>query len=519
METVSREQYKELRKRGYTQEQITDLAKRDRLSETLDDNSFAKKGLLRSAGEFLGMEEFGRGIGTTISNTLGTQDRLIQATDQSTDIQTNLLRRIKQKEARGEDTTRLKEALSKLSSATTASASQATNIGTSGLSSREVVGSAAQTGLSVIGLRGGLPTARTLGMGARPILGGAAAGALSGAAFGASEAVTEGKNVLKGAAIGGAIGAPLGAATGALSKYIDDLAGKTPEKQIGSMKDSLKTLKTAFEKNSRYRVVDGEKVYYQNPITTLAESKAVPKVIDGKVDATDAKAALNRLITELDDESLSLVDEAAANGTAITIKDFRKAVETAISQSDDLKASGAVMKTLRSAGQIFDDYEVSYGQQIPIDRLNAIRIAMNRVYDPAEKDAARTVGDAAREFIYTNAPGSQAALAREGELLAALKFLERMDGLAVKGGRLGRYFADLVGAIAGSSTQVPVVGPIVGAMGARTIANQMQQNYFKPLSGQVARTLTAVFDRLPTDEAGNVSKTAILNAIAQLSNQ
>lgn len=518
MDNITREQYKQLRQQGYSQQEVQDIARKGKVYETLNQKSFKQKGLLQTVGGFLGMEAFGRGIGTAASNALGTQDQVIQANEQATGIQTNLIKRIREKKARGEDTTALETALSRLGGDSSATAEGVTDIGTSGLSNREVLGSAAQTGLSVIGLRGGLPTAKTFGMANSPIIGGITAGAASGAAFGAAGAVTEGEGVVQGTLKGAAIGGAVGGATGALSKYINQLAQKTPESKLGEMKDSLKSLKRSFEKNSRYRMVDGQKVYYQNPLTTLSETRAIPKVVDGKIDATDAKNVLQQMIGELDDQSLSLVDDATQSGTKLTVGDFRKVVEESIRSNENLQASGAVNKTLKAAAQLFADFEQSYGKEIPASQLNKIRVAMNKVYDPTDVDAARAVGDAARKFIYENVPGTKAALAREGELISALKFLEVMDGHAVKGGRMGRYFTDLIGAIAGSTTDVPVVGPIVGALGARAVANQAQQNFFKPVTGQAARALLSVVDSLPTDQAGNITKTAVLNVIAELAN-
>lgn len=518
MDNITREQYKELRQKGFSQQEVQDIARKGKVYETLNSKTLKQKGVLQTVGGLLGMEPFGRGIGTAASNALGTQDQVIKANEQGSVIQTNLLKRIKEKKARKEDTSRLEMALSRLGGDISTTAEGVTDIGTSGLSNREVLGSATQTGLSVAGLRGGLPTAQTFGMAKSPILGGITAGAASGAAFGAAGAVTEGEGVVPGTLAGAAIGGALGGATGALSKYIDQLAGKTPESRLGEMKDSLKTLKRSFEKNSRYRLVDGKKVYYQDPITTLAETKATPKVVDGKVSATEAKSTLQQMISELDDQSISLVDDATQSGSKLTVGDFRKAVEDSIRNNENLQSSGAVNKTLKAAAQLFDDFEQSYGKEIPAKQINKIRVAMNRVYDPTDVDAARAVGDAAREFIYKNVPGSQAALAREGELISALKFLEAMDGHAVKGGRAGKYVANLVGALSGQQASDSFLGPIVGAVGGRAVADVVQNNYFKPVSGSVARTLLSVIDRLPTDQAGNITKTAVLNAIAEIAN-
>ncbi len=70
------------------------------------------------------------------------QKGLMESQDQAIDIQTNLLKRIKEKKSKGEDTSRLEGALKDLSTSITDTGNKVTNAGTGGLTNKEVLKSA-----------------------------------------------------------------------------------------------------------------------------------------------------------------------------------------------------------------------------------------------------------------------------------------------------------------------------------------------------------------------------------------
>ena len=104
MDNITLDQYKELRRQGLSQEQIKDLQKRGKITEAVQPKeTFMQKGLLRSAGSFLGMEQFGRGIGQAIYNISGAnkanQQQILEQQEETT---TNLVNAIKDARARGD---------------------------------------------------------------------------------------------------------------------------------------------------------------------------------------------------------------------------------------------------------------------------------------------------------------------------------------------------------------------------------------------------------------------------------
>ncbi len=96
-----------------------------------------------------------QGLGYTLSNALGTQEKNIEAQDRGSDIQTQLLQRIKEKKTRGEDTTKLQGALDQLGNDLGKSASNIGDIGTGGITNKQVLASAGEHGLAATTAYGG----------------------------------------------------------------------------------------------------------------------------------------------------------------------------------------------------------------------------------------------------------------------------------------------------------------------------------------------------------------------------
>lgn len=527
MDKVTKEEYTQLRNKGLSQAQIVDLARRGRVYETLNKETFKEKGLVRSVGGFLGMEEFGRGIGQTIANVGGSQERAIAGQEQAMKSQSRLLKRIKEKEARGEDASRLREALQYV-----APQEDFEELGTSGLSSREVIGSAIQTGLSTASLLGAAPTAKGVGAALPKLAGsgikkgvarGAIAGGLSGAAFGGAEAVTEGTGLIPGAAKGAAVGGAVGGVLGGVSAYIDDLTKVTPQSRLLETTESGKMLKRKFNEGAIYKKgPGGKRVLISDPISTIKNEGLLDDVAssiqDGRIKTSVAREKLRSLIQEQDAGVAEAVETAMKSGGApVSVAELKKQAIQAVQNNRDLQARGVVRKTVREVSNLFDDFAESYGDDLTVANTNAIREGMNKVFNADTIDAERAIGDVMRKHVYQNAQGAQESLAREGQLIAADKFLDALDNKVVKGGRLGGYFSNLLGAMVGTSTEIPVAGPLMGALGANKVQQFMQSQQLNPISSRMARGVTELVNQLPTDTAGNISKTAVLNLIGQLS--
>ena len=121
---------------------------------------------------------------------------------------------------------------------------------------------------------------------------------------------------------------------------------------------------------------------------------------------------------------------------------------------------------------------------------------MNKRYDPELRDVFRAIGDTTRKHIYHLDPASRSILEKEGEILSAIRFAETLQGRAVKGGRIGGYVSSILGSIVGASTQIPVAGPIVGALGGKALDRAIRNLYFKAPGAQTAQSLINVGKRI-----------------------
>ncbi len=353
-------------------------------------------------------------------------------------------------------------------------------------------------------------TAKKIGTGAK-ILRGAAVGAGYGAIYAPDIEKTGGDIIaveqrLKQALFGGAVGSIIPATGAIVSKGVSKLKGRTPESRLGEMKNSLMVLKNAYDDGIRYAKQGDKKVAVSNPLKTMIERKLIPEVKNGRTDTT-------AIIQKLNDELGSmgkLRKEELPDSISIPITKFKEAAIQAVKSSKQLKESGSVNNTLNKLDLIFDSYKDSYGSDIPLSILDDIRIRMNTKFNPELNDAYRMVGNASRELLYDLAPKTRAMLQKEGEIISARNFADKLNNRIVKGGRLGNYFASTLGAVVGSSTDIPVVGPLIGALGGRAVSRRLQQSYFKPVLGKSGKALAE-----GAEQAGKIG----LGGIQRLQNQ
>lgn len=100
-------------------------------------------------GSLTGTKALGQGLGYAISNAMGSQDDVIKANQDAMDIQTQLIKTIRERKAQGRDTTKLMEALKNLSEQIKSTGANIEDIGTGGLTDSDILKSAGQTALTV----------------------------------------------------------------------------------------------------------------------------------------------------------------------------------------------------------------------------------------------------------------------------------------------------------------------------------------------------------------------------------
>ena len=93
----------------------------------------------------LGMNPLLKGIGQTIANATGSTDAVDKANTDSSTIQGNLIQKIQQDKAQGKDTSKLEDALKSITQHISSEGEQMNDLGTQGITTRDVVGSAIST--------------------------------------------------------------------------------------------------------------------------------------------------------------------------------------------------------------------------------------------------------------------------------------------------------------------------------------------------------------------------------------
>lgn len=346
----------------------------------------------------------------------------------------------------------------------------------------------------------------------------AAIGGFQGLA-GGMQAGQDASQLPESAKLGAVIGGGLATAGELGAALVDHFANNTGEARMAAQTNNLKTLQRAYNEASTATT---------NPIKTMEENALTPdlRVIDGKVSVErltnpHGTGSLDNLIQSQQDMGTQAVESMQGS---VPTEDLKKAVVDSVKNNPLLKAKGNIGKITAEVGRRFDDYAESYGDSIPYKDVNNIRIAMNKTWDPETWDAEKAIGNAARGVLY-NGTGAgttlKSAMQNEQELINAKEFIQKMAGTAVRGGRLGKYIADLGAGIAGSVAGAPF-GPLgsgVGAMASGAAADKLmgmyQRNYFSPMLSGPARAIQTAASTPAVGAAARIGKSILIPSAVQ----
>lgn len=272
-----------------------------------------------------GGKEIAQGLGQALAQGK-TNKALDQAQSQGIDIQTQLLQRIKEKKAKGEDTSRLEGALQDLGGSIQAEGeSREEMLNPEGLTNKEVLGDALQLGATVAGgkIAGGASKLVGKGTGlAAGALKGAATGVIAGTAEGALQGTAQGlqknkdaKGVAKDAITGGVLGLAGGAVLGGIAGGISGKIDANKIKKEGFIKDLVSPKATTAIK---------EQAIKEGRVTDpgiLTKSKILPSKRDEKLaEAVEGFVSPNKSVTQNVD---SIKTEVSRINTGV--KDYVKA--------------------------------------------------------------------------------------------------------------------------------------------------------------------------------------------------
>ena len=232
-----------------------------------------------------------------------------------------------------------------------------------------------------------------------------------------------------------------------------------------------------------------------------SDDRYVPEVLDGKVSAEKAIAQIQEDVSPLAKVVRAVIE---SDDKHVKIQDLQ---DEALRGIDDFKASGEQYNRLRNnIISDFDYYRKNYGvgtdkEFIPLTIVDDIKKAKYQQINwnnPELMTTDRAVARAGRKIIEKSVDDVDVqGLNKElGKYYDAQEMLEALDGKAVKGGRLGKYFARGFGIAIGSPGGVG--GSIAGGVIADQLASLMQSSYFqnplvKAAVGQIAREQPEIF--------------------------
>ena len=465
------EEYKKLRESGLTPQDIAALPQS------------SVEGLVQKIGGFLGMREFGKGIGVTAARATGSISELQEEQKETIDLEDKVRNIFKT------GTPEQKERIKKLLSEKDTIAESIEEVGTEGLTGEEVLASAAQTGLSVVGLRGGLPIGRTF-------LQKVATGAATGAAFGGTESLKEGEGIVSGAVKGGIAGGILGGLLAVASKALIAGTKKLPirlEKSI--LRQSAQDL--AAEASGKKPILaeqllekglkgSDEAILDKATRALSAHEQELQKHLERNQKTLINVPRLNRAFDEITRRKQNIYGE--------------KGIEIIRQFKEMLKAKGDKI-TLAEANQLKRDIYKELTES-----------AFNADVLPTGKEVLRTLASAIRKEMGNVSSKITNINAEEQFYIRLIDNLERRLNQKGKLNVLG--LSDTIFAGAGISSGEPII-----AAGTAAIKRAVESTQFKSRAAIRLDQVGKLIEKIPTDTAGKITKTAVMNALADLVNQ
>lgn len=344
-----------------------------------------------------------------------------------------------------------------------------------------------------------------------------------GGAYGVTGALGEGKtnagDIAKSGLVGAGTGGAIGAVAGALGSKIGDVASEDASSRLTAQKDRLKTLTKAFNENSSKTT---------NPIKTLEQNGLLKdlKVNGSKIDTNgltnpEYTGKLDNAITDFSDQASELVKGMQGG---VPLEEFKAEAENAIKNDPGIRGALDIPKSLALLDSKLESARLSYGDVLPYTAIDEIRAGMNKGFNPDELDTKRVIGNTARNFLY-NGDGANTALksamANEAELIKAKNFVQKLHGTTVPGGQLGKYFADMLGGVAGGAVGKlfgplgEAVGTGVGGFATHKIGGAVQGQYFDPLGAKIARGVLKSSKKGVVGALGKLGKVTALRGVSQ----
>jgi len=340
------------------------------------------------------------------------------------------------------------------------------------------------------------PYARTAGLVGKvapPLVANSAAGAAGGYLSDVGYALEKGKGVPEaltpgmGTALGAGI--PLaGAAVQATAKAVGQRF--SPQGRIDSLISNRRKSLEALSQAPLRKAVNKGTERGIDVIDTLSKTDVLHGAVDktGTVTTKGSGGAIEQYTKEFVDGNESLVSQALQKeGRSIAPELVRKKLVSAINKS------GIQGAELNKALSKIDEELAGYARRasktgaIPLETLHSAKVDkysnINFFTEGASKKYDKTIAKALKELVeeHTSSVDVKSLNKELAKHFAVLDYLEKLDGKKVAGGRLGKYFAQTVGAIVGS--KLGPLGAIAGAEAGGQVQGSLLERVFRGQTG------------------------------------
>lgn len=485
----------------------------------------------------------GKTIGKLAGNQTDTYSKLIQDVSNQ---QANLLKAIREKETKGGDTTSLKRIYNdnvKQLSELNKNLQEEGNLPTTG----QVAGQLGGTALDVLSA-GTYGKAKTAGMSTgklAPSVSSTVSKVATATGLPELGKIAEQKasglftkkgatNVLKGAGLGYAsdvslglqgirgedrtggkafipgVGTAIGTAIPAISETTQSVKNfRDPEIKAQKL---IEKRKTGLDKLDKYQPIKKAVEKGNERGIDIKKLLSETDVLSGTVDNTGT------ISTKGEDGAIAQYTKQFIDGNESLVSDLLKKENSAISPSlvkarliQNVKNAGIEGKALTNALKSIDEEMAGYmlraneNGTIPVSTLHDAKINkynnINFFTEGATKQYDKTVANALKKLVEENTKSVDVQKINEelSKHFAVIDYLNKLDNKKVDGGKLGKYFAQTVGAIVGS--HAGPVGAVVGAEVGGRIKGGLMSKSFNGKTGKIPQQSEVINEALRVKNA------------------
>lgn len=441
------------------------------------------KGTIGGVADFLGIEKFGRGIGQQIANKEGVQDKLIAIHDQSLAITNQLINKIKSNKAIGKDTTRLQSALDGQLKSNSEFLNTISDVGTGGLTNKEVIGSA----LSTAALFAPGVGKNTELFGSK-LLAKVAGGAGAGYAMDVAQHLQDNKK------IGDALTPGMGTITGAVIPLALNIFGK------GATIEQINQRLTPTEKK-----------------TLGTQGKEVAQyLVDNRVVGTPEQrlAKVNGLYTNMEENIQNIVNSSQVS---YQNKEVNQALQDIKGYFIDKPAEYQTISN--KIDEVTKFFQENAPESIPAPMINNFKrsladSAYNEKGNKVLSEGYKVASDVLYSFLKDTIPGLKPLNVDYSKIITAKNLLETAASRS-QVGLLGKTAALLTGSAIGGAVG-GVGGAGVGSFVAPSIANAVATP-IRSTIGLGLNEVNSLLNKIPIDKVGNlqISRKALIRLLTK----